>query len=175
MARLQILELPDGAADDRPPFILVIDECAPQRYVIGLDVSWQDHWQQLADKIGAQGVIVTPDTIDIPANNVPVGPDGYPVKLHVEGDFERFREQVQDEIRKAQADVTQALRAARNLPDSRESTGRPTHPDGTPYNYSEITTGGWHHCSGCRTWGQWTAEKPHDCINSQATNPTPDA
>ena len=69
MARLQILELPEGGGDDRAPFILVVDECAPQRYAIGLDSSWQDHWQQLADKIGARGVIVTPDTIDIPAND----------------------------------------------------------------------------------------------------------
>lgn len=69
MARLQILELPEGAGDDRPPFVLVVDECAPQRYVIGVDSTWQDHWQRLADKIGARGVIVTPDTIDIPAND----------------------------------------------------------------------------------------------------------
>jgi hypothetical protein len=69
MARLQILELPEGTGDDRPPFVLVVDQCAPQRYVIGLDSSWQDHWQQLADKIGARGVIVTPETIDIPAND----------------------------------------------------------------------------------------------------------
>jgi hypothetical protein len=69
MARLQILELPEGTGDDRPPFILVIDQCMPQRVVLGIDSTWQDHWQQLADKIGARGVIVTPDTIDIPAND----------------------------------------------------------------------------------------------------------
>ncbi|MFE5958886.1 hypothetical protein [Streptomyces rubiginosohelvolus] len=71
MARLQILELPEGAGDDRPPFVLVVDECQPQRIVVGIDSTWQDHWQQLADKIGARGVIVTPDTIDIPANDTP--------------------------------------------------------------------------------------------------------
>jgi hypothetical protein len=69
MARLQILELPEGTGDDRPPFVLVVDQCMPQRVVLGIDSTWQDHWQQLADKIGARGVIVTPDTIDIPAND----------------------------------------------------------------------------------------------------------
>jgi len=70
MARLQILELPEGSGDDRPPFVLVVDECAPQRYILGMDSTWQDHWQRVADKIGAQGVIVTPDTINIPANDL---------------------------------------------------------------------------------------------------------
>ncbi|MFJ3089013.1 hypothetical protein [Streptomyces sp. NPDC086838] len=46
----------------------------------------------------------------------------------------------------------------------RETFGRPTHPDGTPYRYHEIVAEGWEHCEGCRTWGRgWTAENPHDC------------
>lgn len=70
MARLQILQLPEGASDDRPPFVLVIDETVPQRVALGVDIPWRDPWQDVADKIGARGVIVTPETIDIPANDV---------------------------------------------------------------------------------------------------------
>lgn len=69
MARLQILELPAGPDDDRPPFVLVVDECQPQRIVLGDGAPWRDYWQDLADKIGARGVIVTPETVVIPAND----------------------------------------------------------------------------------------------------------
>ncbi|WP_405682787.1 hypothetical protein [Streptomyces sp. NBC_01238] len=48
-------------------------------------------------------------------------------------------------------------------PKSEASSGRPTHPDGTPYRYNEITAGGWEHCDGCHSWGQWTVEEPHIC------------
>ncbi|WP_069744759.1 MULTISPECIES: hypothetical protein [unclassified Streptomyces] len=68
MARLQILELPSGPGDDRPPFILVVDECVPQRIALGADDSYGDYWQALADRIGARGVIVTPETMEIPGN-----------------------------------------------------------------------------------------------------------
>jgi hypothetical protein len=69
MARLQILQLPEGVSDERAPFALVVDQCEPQRLVIGMDQRWRDHWQMLADRIGARGVIVTPDTVEIPAND----------------------------------------------------------------------------------------------------------
>lgn len=111
MARIQILQLPEGASDERPPFVLVVDECVPQRLVLGAgDNPIGDYWQNLADRIGARGVIVTPETIDIPANEVPVDPDGYPLKVRVEGDFGQFRQQVQEEIAKAQAEAADALR-----------------------------------------------------------------
>jgi hypothetical protein len=71
MARLQILELPEGSDDDRTPFVLVVDECQPQRVALGLDAPWRDYWQDIAGKIGARGVIVTPDTVDIPSNTTP--------------------------------------------------------------------------------------------------------
>jgi hypothetical protein len=88
MARLQILELPEGAGDERPPFVLVVDQSAPQHYILGVDSTWQDHWQTLADKIGARGVIVTPDTIDIPANET----GGHAEPLLRVGEFERGEE-----------------------------------------------------------------------------------
>lgn len=69
MARLQILELPEGANDERTPFVLVVDETVPQRVVLGPDTPYRDYWQDLAQQIGARGVIVTPETVDIPAND----------------------------------------------------------------------------------------------------------
>ncbi|MFM9636003.1 hypothetical protein [Streptomyces turgidiscabies] len=75
MTRLQILELPEGVDDRRRPFVLVVDECQPQRIVIGIDTPWRDHWQELADKIGARGVIVVPDTVTIPTSEPPTGTD----------------------------------------------------------------------------------------------------
>ena len=59
---------------------------------------------------------------------------------------------------KARAMRIQAEKDAVRAPGS-----RPTHPDGTPYRYHEIVAEGWGHCDGCRQWGQWTAENPHEC------------
>jgi hypothetical protein len=73
MARLQILELPEGTDDVRPPYVLVVDETTPQRVVIGMDQgAVPDYWQRVADAIGARGVIVTAETVEIPANDVSV-------------------------------------------------------------------------------------------------------
>ena len=116
MARLQILELPEGSGDDRPPFVLVVDECAPQRYILGMDSTWQDHWQRVADKIGAQGVIVTPDTITIPATDLTLthvqeAADGNVIRLRVEPDLDGFTEKVMTEVARAQAAAKAANRA----------------------------------------------------------------
>jgi len=71
MARLQILELPtEHHGDDMvTPFVLVVDQSMPQRIALGADVPYADYWQSLADGIGARGVIVTPETVEIPAND----------------------------------------------------------------------------------------------------------
>lgn len=58
MSRIQILELPEGAGDDRPPFVLVVDEWEPQG-------SWTSPWQELGNKIGARAVVVTLSLIHI--------------------------------------------------------------------------------------------------------------
>lgn len=84
MARLQILELPEGANDDRAPFVLVVDETVPQRVVLGPDVAYRDYWQDVAQQIGARAVIVTPETVDIPANDLS-GYNGIPG-----GDYSAF-------------------------------------------------------------------------------------
>ena len=70
MARLQILELPEGSNDDRPPFVLVVDQvdgdAAEAIANAGLTT---------AELIGARAVLVFEDTIDIPANDPPPGLD----------------------------------------------------------------------------------------------------
>lgn len=79
MTRLQILELPKGASDDRPPFVLVVDQYEPRRYIIGLDQPEQpvDEFDSIAEEIGARGVLVFADTVDIPANEI-TGYNGIP-------------------------------------------------------------------------------------------------
>lgn len=162
MPRLQILELPEGSSDDRPPFALVIDQVdydPPSSREF-----WLEGWENTKDEIGARAVLLFKETVDIPANDVPVDENGHPLflKVHVEGEFEKFRQQVEVEILAAQAKITRAVQRVSRLA-TEHSTGRPTHPDGTPYNYSEIVAGGWGHCDGCRTWGQWTPGEPHEC------------
>jgi hypothetical protein len=166
MARLQILELPNVERPDgteETPFILVIDEVdEAMRAEIA---SWPDG---IASRIGARQVLCVSETVEIPANEVPVDPDGHPLKIRIEGDFEQFREQVKDEIRNAQANVTRAVQDARLRAASEEGwTGRPTRP----YGYSEITAGGWEACEGCRTWGQWNTQNPHDCPGTYIKGP----
>lgn len=105
MARIQILELPEGSGDDRPPFVLVVDQVDDE---LAEEITqWPD---DIATRIGARQILCLPGTIDIPANEVPVDPDGYPLKIRVEGDFEQFREQVQHEIRKAQAEMAERVK-----------------------------------------------------------------
>jgi flagellar motor protein MotB len=108
MARIQILELPmiDRGDDGmETPFVVIIDS-----------VSDPDSMHEnlarlpgLREALGARAVLIFEEPVEIPANEVPVDPDGYPLKIHVEGDFEQFREQVQDEIRKAQAKIIQVV------------------------------------------------------------------
>jgi hypothetical protein len=102
MTRLQILELPEGAGDERPPFVLVVDQCEPLRIVMGPDNAPPlDPWQEAARQIGALYAIVTHETIEIPANEVSIGPDGYPVRLRVEADLTSFDEQVDEAVARA--------------------------------------------------------------------------
>ncbi|MGW4223020.1 hypothetical protein ACWEG1_06135 [Streptomyces bauhiniae] len=121
MARLQILQLPEDAGDDRPPFVLVIDQArltdfypsteGKSIYQVAQErLTLVDSLDEMADRLGARAVLVFEDTIDIPANETPVAPDGYPIRVRVEGDFNQFRDQVQAEIAKAQAELADTLR-----------------------------------------------------------------
>lgn len=112
MARIQILELPEGAGDDRPPFLLVVDQLPADddgAAAIRRDLTTGD----IREITGARAILCFDDTIDIPANEVSLDENGHPLflKVHVEGEFEQFREQVQDEIRKAQDELLQAISA----------------------------------------------------------------
>lgn len=80
MARLQILELPEGTDDDRPPFVLVIDQARVEDFYPNTDAetAWQtyigklvaaDPLKDMAERAGARAVLVFEDTIDIPAND----------------------------------------------------------------------------------------------------------
>ncbi|MEV8033875.1 hypothetical protein [Streptomyces sp. NPDC086182] len=64
MARLQILELPEGASDDRPPFVLVIDEATEETAE-----SLNEVGISTAELIGARTVLVFSETVEIPAND----------------------------------------------------------------------------------------------------------
>lgn len=109
MARLQILELPEGAGDDRPPFILVISEAPTGPDGLPL-ISHRDR-RDTADLIGARAVLVFEDTIDIPANEITLSDatDGNIVRIRVEPDLEGFRERVEEEALYAQGKITRAL------------------------------------------------------------------
>lgn len=69
MARLQILELPAGSGDDRPPFVLVIDEAAtgPDGELL---IKASDFVVARED-VGACDVFVFEETVEIPANEPP--------------------------------------------------------------------------------------------------------
>jgi hypothetical protein len=77
---LQILQLPEGASDDRPPFVLVVDQHFPLRYVHGLGGEREpepvDEFAGVADQIGARGVLIFREPVEIPANDpLPVPED----------------------------------------------------------------------------------------------------
>jgi hypothetical protein len=98
MARLQILELPEGPDDERPPFVLVIDQAEDSigrslRRHAGVPEE-AELTTNVAHLIGARGVLVFAETIEIPANEIPLDADGHPVRLRVEADLSAFNEQL---------------------------------------------------------------------------------
>ncbi len=117
MARIQILELPtEHHGDDMTtPFVLVIDQYQPQRYILGSDQPEPlDQFERTAGRIGARAVLVFEETVDIPANeltltHVQEATDGNVVRLRVEPDLTGFREQVMAEVAQAQAEARTAF------------------------------------------------------------------
>jgi hypothetical protein len=74
MARLQILELPEGGGDERPPYLLVIDQVDEGT---ADDIArWPD---DIAKRTGARHVLCFTETVDIPANEVPLDANGNPL------------------------------------------------------------------------------------------------
>lgn len=115
MARLQILELPEGTGDDRPPFVLVVDQVPTD--LAGFDALRRDlgEHEDLLKRIGARAILVFEETIDIPANeltltHVQEAADSNVIRLRVEPDLEGFTEKVWTEVAKAQAGAIDALR-----------------------------------------------------------------
>ncbi|WP_328336744.1 hypothetical protein [Streptomyces violaceus] len=104
MARLQILELPEGSGDDRPPFLLVVDQVPrdePAFEALRRDLNDGD----LVQRIGARAVLVFEDTIDIPANDTTAHlaeAEGWTMP-------DELRAQIQEEIAKAQAELSDVL------------------------------------------------------------------
>lgn len=99
MARIQILPLPEGASDERPPFVLVIDEYLPRRYAIGPDQPGPvDEFAGIAEKIGARAVLAFEETVQIPANDTSayVTPT---MVIRVEGDADSGSADLADQIR----------------------------------------------------------------------------
>ncbi|MFQ6851261.1 hypothetical protein AAIB46_10230 [Streptomyces sp. 35M1] len=106
MARLQILELPEGADDARAPFVVVLDQVEQSSAFDS--VAARRQLDESARAWGASGTLVAADTIEIPANDVPIGPDGYPVRFKVEADVAGFGEDVAAAICRARAEADRA-------------------------------------------------------------------
>ncbi|MFE5368197.1 hypothetical protein [Streptomyces mirabilis] len=77
---MQILELPGGINGERPPFVLVVDEYEPRRYIMGFDQTEQpvSEFDGVAEKIGARSVLVFAETVTIPANETIAQPRTLP-------------------------------------------------------------------------------------------------
>lgn len=68
MPRIQILELPQVEEADgtyRTPFVLIIDQCEPSDYEITTP-----HLDTFKRAVGATAIYATPNTIEIPANDL---------------------------------------------------------------------------------------------------------
>lgn len=129
MARIQILELPMvDRGDDvlETPFIVIIDQASEEtkaalglmdEHLTPMEAVQRTLSVSLAQQLGARAILAFEETIDIPANETPVGPDGYPVRLRIEGDFEQFREQVQAEATAASNTLAGARHVAGQYSD----------------------------------------------------------
>ncbi|MEU0078554.1 hypothetical protein ABZY58_11710 [Micromonospora tulbaghiae] len=96
MARIQVLQLPPYGRDGHDRFALIVDQCEtpPQRIVTGLPADpdairsfgvqyvptepavFSDEWTRFGQQIGAAGVLVTAERVDIageePSGDVPI-------------------------------------------------------------------------------------------------------
>lgn len=120
MARIQILELPEGAADERPPFALIIDQVE--------DAEALGDLTQTRDLLEARAILVFEgETVEIPANaplptpnaeqGIPLGStyqvtiDGVPLVWEAP-------QSEWDEARTAAAHAVQRVRDLSERPDS---------------------------------------------------------
>ncbi|MEU2780545.1 hypothetical protein [Streptomyces sp. NPDC007110] len=106
MPRIQILPLPEGASDERPPFALVIDqadETILQSLAYGIaydsDSGGRPLRDALKDELGARGILCFTETIEIPANDVTAYATPTAI-VHVEGDTTGLAERVEETLTK---------------------------------------------------------------------------
>jgi hypothetical protein len=108
MARIQILELPEGANDERPPFAVVIDQ-ADEATLAALNETDtpQDKVSRyfgtsVADLLGARAILIFEETIEIPSNYIGLDEFGETIHLKVEPDLTGFSDSVAESIADAQ-------------------------------------------------------------------------
>jgi hypothetical protein len=148
MARLQILELPEGSGDDRPPFVLVVDEASEDiaKALTPTDSESVSHATaiqkltglSIAEQIGARAVLVFEDTIDIPANDttayvgapaaeqeIVVKLDDHDVRAVIAADVQKMRD-AHDEATNVR-DKDAELRAANEWVERLHAEARTAH------------------------------------------------
>jgi hypothetical protein len=111
MARLQILQLPEGAGDERPPFVLVVDQVPTDED--GFDALRRDLGspEDLLERIGARAVLVFEESVDIPANDT----SAYLNTVDApKTDYDSIRQLVREEIAKAHAETIDQLQQGRS-------------------------------------------------------------
>ncbi|MDP5310391.1 hypothetical protein [Streptomyces poriferorum] len=117
MARLQILELPEGGSDDRPPFVLIVDQYEP----VEATPSRLFRHQDMAEQIGARAVLVFDDTIDIPANDTSAFAQSHAAALYL--DDREVRTSIAADMNKAREQAGVAI-IGQSLADERTDIAR---------------------------------------------------
>ncbi|MET8818467.1 hypothetical protein [Streptomyces rochei] len=114
MPRIQILPLPEGVSDERPPFAVVIDQADHETlHSLAYGVRYDsDHGERpirdaLKDDLGARALLVFADTIEIPANDVSAYATPTMV-VRVEGDADSGSADLADQIRRGIEDAQAA-------------------------------------------------------------------
>lgn len=106
MPRIQILPLPEGASDERPPFAVVIDQAEDViLHSLAYGVAYDsEHGQRplreaLKDELGTRAILVFQETIEIPANDVSAYATPSMV-VRIEGDADSGSADLADQIRR---------------------------------------------------------------------------
>ncbi|AYD81693.1 hypothetical protein SEA_KROMP_92 [Streptomyces phage Kromp] len=99
MPRIQILPLPEGASDERPPFALVIDQVPADTLDAFRTLDVTTGADATADSLGARTILMFADTIEIPANDTSAYATPTMV-IRVEGDADSGSADLADQIRR---------------------------------------------------------------------------
>ncbi|MEU3683761.1 hypothetical protein AB0E99_22875 [Streptomyces sp. NPDC030592] len=99
MPRIQILPLPEGTSDERPPFAVVIDQAPRDEPLFTALREDMDLNASLADRLGARAFLCFEDTIEIPANDVSAYATPNMV-VRIEGDADSGSADLADQIRR---------------------------------------------------------------------------